>query len=93
MYEKQIEEIKKFTDEIPETAIVLGSGLGALADNIEITATVPYREITDMPVSTAPSHKGQFVFGKIGGKNVMLMQGRLHLYEDIHRVRLLCPFV
>lgn len=91
MYEKQIEEIRKFTDEIPETAIVLGSGLGALADNIEITATVPYREITDMPVSTAPSHKGQFVFGKIGGKNVVLMQGRLHLYEGYSPSQVVMP--
>lgn len=91
MYEKQIEEIRKFTDEIPETAIVLGSGLGALADTIEITATVPYREITDMPVSTAPSHKGQFVFGKIGGKNVVLMQGRLHLYEGYSPSQVVMP--
>lgn len=91
MYEKQIEEIRKFTDEIPETAIVLGSGLGALADTIEITATVPYSEITDMPVSTAPSHKGQFVFGKIGGKNVVLMQGRLHLYEGYSPSQVVMP--
>ena len=91
MYEKQIEEIRKFTDEIPETAIVLGSGLGALADTIEITATVPYREITDMPVSTAPSHKGQFVFGKIGGKNIVLMQGRLHLYEGYSPSQVVMP--
>lgn len=91
MYEKQIEEIRKFTDEIPETAIVLGSGLGALADNIEITATVPYREITDMPVSTAPSHKGQFVFGNIGDKNVVLMQGRLHLYEGYSPSQVVMP--
>lgn len=91
MYEKQIEEIRKFTDEIPETAIVLGSGLGALADTIEITVTVPYREISDMPVSTAPSHKGQFVFGKIGGKNIVLMQGRLHLYEGYSPSQVVMP--
>lgn len=91
MYEKQIEEIRKFTDGIPETAIVLGSGLGALADTIEITATVPYREISDMPVSTAPSHKGQFVFGKIGDKNIVLMQGRLHLYEGYSPSQVVMP--
>lgn len=81
MFEKQIKQIRSITDFIPQTAIVLGSGLGTLADKIDAKAIVDYGEIDNMPVSTAPSHKGRFVFGTIEGKNVVLMQGRIHLYE------------
>lgn len=81
MLEKQVNEIRKITDFVPEIAIVLGSGLGALADKIEIVKTISYSDIEGMPVSTAPSHKGQFVLGKIGNKNIILMQGRVHMYE------------
>lgn len=91
MFEKQVEQIRNATDFTPEIAIVLGSGLGALADKIEIVATVPYSAIDDMPVSTAPSHKGQFVFGKIGSKNVVLMQGRVHMYEGYSASEVVMP--
>lgn len=81
MLDIQVEEIRRITDFEPEIGIVLGSGLGALADKIDIVATVSYSEITDMPCSTAPGHKGQYIFGYIGDKKVVLMQGRVHLYE------------
>lgn len=81
MLTKQIEYIRSKTDFIPEVALVLGSGLGSLADEIEAECVVNYNDIPDFPVSTAPYHKGRFVFGIIGGKKVVIMQGRVHLYE------------
>jgi purine-nucleoside phosphorylase len=66
----------------PEVAIVLGTGLGqALANAMEIMATVHYRNIPHFPASTVQSHKGQLVYGKLSGKNVLIMQGRVHYYE------------
>lgn len=65
----------------PDLALVLGSGLGGLADEIENAVTIPYRDVPGFPVSTAPAHAGQFVAGQLGGKNVLCMQGRFHYYE------------
>lgn len=65
----------------PAVGIVLGSGLGKLADKIENRTVVPYKEIPGFPVSTAIGHKGNFIYGKLGGKNVLAMQGRFHYYE------------
>lgn len=81
MLQKQLDYIRTKTDIIPEIAIVLGSGLGALADEMDAKCTVDYRDIPDFPISTAPGHQGRFVFGKIKNKNVVIMQGRVHLYE------------
>lgn len=81
MLEKQLEYIKNKTDFTPNIALVLGSGLGALADETEAEAVIDYSEIPDFPFSTAPSHKGRFVFGNLNGKKVAVMQGRIHLYE------------
>ena len=65
----------------PELALVLGSGLGGLAERIENAVTIPYREVPGFPLSTAPGHAGQFVAGMLGGKRVLCMQGRFHYYE------------
>ena len=65
----------------PEIGIVLGSGLGKLADQIENPLVIPYKEIPGFPVSTAIGHKGNFIVGQLGGKTVMAMQGRIHYYE------------
>lgn len=65
----------------PVAGIILGSGLGTLADKIETTDVIPYSEIPGFPVSTAMGHKGNFIFGSIGGKRVVAMQGRNHYYE------------
>ena len=65
----------------PDLALVLGSGLGGLADEIENAVTISYRDVPGFPVSTAPGHAGQFVAGQLGGKNVLCMQGRFHYYE------------
>ena len=65
----------------PEVAMILGSGLGGMADLIPDPTVIPYGEIPGFSVSTAPGHKGQLVFGTLEGKNVAIMQGRLHAYE------------
>jgi len=64
-----------------EIAMILGSGLGHLAAAVEEPVTVPYAEIEGFPVSTAPGHKGQLVIGRLYGRRVAIMEGRLHLYE------------
>ena len=65
----------------PEVGIVLGSGLGKLADQIEDPLVIPYAKIPGFPVSTAIGHKGNFIVGNLGGKCVIAMQGRIHYYE------------
>ncbi|GAA0115955.1 purine-nucleoside phosphorylase [Clostridium senegalense] len=65
----------------PEIGVILGSGLGDMADNIEEKVVIKYNEIPNFPVSTVQGHKGQFVVGKLNGKNVIMMQGRFHFYE------------
>ncbi|MBQ7771207.1 MAG: purine-nucleoside phosphorylase [Bacteroidales bacterium] len=65
----------------PFAGIVLGSGLGKLADRIADPVVIPYREIPGFPVSTAVGHKGNFIAGELGGKFVVAMQGRFHYYE------------
>ena len=65
----------------PEIGIVLGSGLGKLADHIQEPQVIPYKDIPGFPVSTAIGHKGNFILGTLGGKRVIAMQGRIHYYE------------
>ena len=65
----------------PDVAIVLGSGLGELAQAVEQPVIIDYKDIPGFAKSTAPSHAGRLVCGRLAGKDVMCMQGRLHLYE------------
>ena len=65
----------------PETAIILGSGLGSLAEQIEEPIVIPYAEIPHFVRSTASGHKGNWICGKLGGKPIVAMQGRFHYYE------------
>lgn len=65
----------------PEYGVILGSGLGSFTDDIQIECTLPYSEIPNFPVSTVQGHKGALVFGTIGAKRVVAMQGRFHFYE------------
>ncbi len=76
-----VKSIREKTDFVPEIGLILGSGLGDYADELEVAATVEYSDIEGFPVSTVPGHKGRFVFGYIGGKAVVAMQGRVHYYE------------
>jgi purine-nucleoside phosphorylase len=68
-------------DRLPQAGIVLGSGLGRLAEHIEDPIVIPYKDIPGFPVSTAVGHKGNFIIGTLGGKTVVAMQGRFHYYE------------
>jgi purine-nucleoside phosphorylase len=65
----------------PEVAIVLGTGLGGLAKEIDVEATIPYSDIPGFPLSTVESHAGRLLCGMLGGKTVVAMQGRFHRYE------------
>ena len=65
----------------PETAIILGTGLGELAKEIDKEQVIPYTEIPYFPVSTVEGHAGCLIFGKLGGKDILAMEGRFHYYE------------
>lgn len=65
----------------PKTAIILGTGLGQLASEITETTEIPYSDIPNFPISTVEGHAGKLIFGKLGGKDIMAMDGRFHFYE------------
>ncbi|MBL7788105.1 MAG: purine-nucleoside phosphorylase [Chitinophagales bacterium] len=65
----------------PQIGIILGTGLGELANHIAVEYVLPYNEIPNFPVSTVEGHKGRLIFGELGGKKVVAMQGRFHFYE------------
>lgn len=75
----------------PDIALVLGSGLGDFADNISDKQYIPYVEIEGFPVSTVAGHAGTYVFGKIGDKQVVAMQGRVHYYEGYTMEQVVLP--
>ena len=84
MYEKIQETaswLKQRMNTSPKTAIVLGTGLGQLASEITDTYEFPYNEIPNFPVSTVEGHAGKLIFGKLGGVDILAMQGRFHYYE------------
>jgi purine-nucleoside phosphorylase len=68
-------------DFVPETGIILGTGLGGLVNEIQAEFVIPYDKIPEFPVSTVEGHSGKMIFGKLNGKNVVAMQGRFHFYE------------
>lgn len=71
----------RLNNNIPNIAIILGTGLGKLADEIEIKSVISYQEIPNFPVSTVEGHQGKLIYGQLGGKDVLAMQGRFHFYE------------
>lgn len=75
----------------PQVGIILGSGLGALAASVEFATIVPYNEIPDWPVSTVIGHQGHLVIGKFEGKEVIVMQGRVHYYEGYSMGQVVLP--
>lgn len=79
--ESCVQQIRERTDFVPKVTLVLGSGLGALADEISIEMSLSYEELEGFPVSTVAGHNGRFVFGHIGSVPVVIMQGRVHYYE------------
>lgn len=84
MYEKIKETatwLKQRMTTQPKTAIILGTGLGQLASEITDAKEIAYKEIPNFPVSTVEGHAGKLIFGKLGGKDIMAMDGRFHFYE------------
>lgn len=94
MYEKLMrctEIVKKKVDFKPEIALVLGSGLGEYAKNMDIKAELPYSEIEGFPVSTVAGHDGSFLFGYVKDVPVVLMKGRVHFYEGYEMSDVVLP--
>ncbi len=73
--------LKERVGKMPKTAIILGTGLGDLVNHINIEVSIPYEEIPNFPVSTVEGHSGRLIFGTLGSKYIMAMQGRFHFYE------------
>lgn len=86
-----VSQIRNKTDFVPQIGVVLGSGLGEIANSMDVVTTISYNDLDGMPVSTAPGHKGEFVFGYISSKPVILMNGRLHYYEGYETSELTIP--
>ncbi len=85
LYREQVNETVNFLDKklpgAPDIIIILGTGLGALADSIENSISLDYEEIPHFPRSTVTSHAGRLIFGELAGKQVAVLQGRFHYYE------------
>ncbi|RKE49491.1 purine-nucleoside phosphorylase [Sphingobacterium detergens] len=82
---------RKIGDFTPEFGIILGTGLGKLVDEIEIEYQLMYSNIPNFPISTVEFHSGKLIFGKLNGKNVVAMQGRLHYYEGYDMQQITFP--
>lgn len=84
-YEQYQESAKALADRLngfhPQVLLILGSGLGSLGEVVEDAVSIPYGQVPHMKRSTAPDHAGQFLFGRLAGRDVAVMQGRLHTYE------------
>lgn len=85
------EALGELLDAKPEIGLVLGSGLGSVADSIEGARTIPYRDVPRLPTSTARGHQGCFVAGTLAGRDVIAMQGRLHGYEGYDAAQTVYP--
>jgi purine-nucleoside phosphorylase len=76
-----VDAVRARTDLVPEVGIVLGSGLGGLADQLGDPVAIPFAELPGWPPATAPGHAGRLLLGHLGGRPVVMLQGRFHLYE------------
>ncbi len=75
----------------PKVGLILGSGLGALAEAVQTSVMIPYTTLPSWPVSTVPGHEGRLVIGQLGGQEVIVMQGRLHYYEGYSMAQVTLP--
>jgi len=95
IYLAQIQEtaewIQAHTALRPQTAIVLGTGLGKLAQEIDVVDEFPYKDIPNFPVSTVEGHSGRLIFGHLGGKPIMALEGRFHYYEGYSMQQVTMP--
>ncbi|WP_321348768.1 purine-nucleoside phosphorylase [uncultured Draconibacterium sp.] len=83
--------IKERIQASPEVGIILGTGLGGLVNEIEILESIPYTDIPNFPVSTVDGHAGRLIYGKLGDKEVLAMQGRFHFYEGYNMKEVTFP--
>ena len=83
--------IKERIQASPEVGIILGTGLGGLVNEIEILESIPYTDIPNFPVSTVDGHAGRLIYGKLGDKEVLAMQGRFHFYEGYNMKEVTSP--
>ena len=90
-YEAALKAVRERTDFVPKVGIVLGSGLGGLADDIEVVTRIPYSELEGFPRSTVEGHKGEYIFGYIDSVPVVLMNGRVHYYEGYPMQKVVLP--
>jgi len=86
-----VELIRVKTKFVPQIGIILGTGLGSLAEGIRSEAKISYKEIPFFPVSTVESHAGWLIFGELSGKKVVAMQGRFHYYEGYDMKQITFP--
>lgn len=94
LYEKVLEAknyIEKNVSDKPKIGLILGSGLGTLGDEVDNKTVIEYENIPNFPVSTVKGHKGRFVFGKLEGSDVVVMQGRFHFYEGYGMQQVVFP--
>ena len=84
-------EIKSKINEIPDIAIVLGSGLSEIVNDLEGKIVIPYSELSGMPLTKVEGHKNQFIYGKLNDKNILAMQGRFHLYDGFTAKQVVMP--
>jgi purine-nucleoside phosphorylase len=89
--QETVSQIKGKINFTPEYGVILGSGLGSFTDEMKVEYTLPYNEILNFPVSTVQGHKGALVFGTIGNKKVVAMQGRFHFYEGYSMTEVTFP--
>ena len=86
-----VDAVRATTDLVPEVSLILGTGLGGLADEINCSAQISYSEIPGFPVSTVESHAGRLLLGTLGRKSVVAMQGRFHRYEGYSMQQITFP--
>lgn len=89
--QQTVDSIRTIVKTIPEAGIILGSGLGGLANEISVEHSINYSDIPNFAVSTVAGHPGKLIFGKLSEKNVVVMQGRLHFYEGYSMQDIIFP--
>jgi purine-nucleoside phosphorylase len=89
--QRAVDEVRKKTDMVPDVALILGTGLGGLAQEIDCSAEISYTDVPGFPLSTVETHAGRLLFGELGGEKVVAMQGRFHLYEGYSMQQITFP--
>jgi purine-nucleoside phosphorylase len=90
-FKQSVDYIQSKTNVQPSIGIILGTGLGGLVKEIKVIDEIPYQDIPNFPVSTVESHSGKLIFGELGGKQVVAMQGRFHFYEGYNMQQVTFP--